>query len=167
MTAYSRLMKITADVTLQAAILCFLLMMLCGGAQVLSRYVFNMSLDWTEEVARFMFIAVTLLGSALCVRNMGHINVDLVVLRLPAKIQRQTAVLVLAANGALFMVIFWYGIEISLATMEQLAPATGVPMGLVYAAVPLGGLLMLLFLVEQGLNMRRAKDDAAHKGGTP
>jgi TRAP-type C4-dicarboxylate transport system permease small subunit len=161
MSVYKKIMQRIADAVLCIAILCFLSMLFCGGAQVVSRYVFNMSLDWTEEVARFMFIISVLLGSALCVRNMGHIRVDLVVIRLSAGMRRLTALLVLAANAALFVVMLWFGIVISWATMGQTAPATNISMGLVYAAVPFSALLMLLFLAEQVPDIMLRKDGAA------
>ena len=161
MHTYKRAMQLVFDNVMRLSIACFLIMMFCGGAQVLSRYVFNMSLDWTEEVARFMFIASALFGSALCVRTMGHISVDLVVTRISAGAQRVCAILVLAANAVMFAILVIYGIEISLTTMEQLAPATEVSMGLVYAIVPVSGLLMLLFLTEQALDLLCPKADAS------
>lgn len=161
MLAYSKAMQIVFDAVMRISIACFLIMMFCGGAQVLSRYVLNMSLDWTEEVARFMFIATALLGSALCVRTMGHISVDLVVMRLSAGARLACAILVLAANAVMFLILLVYGIEISLTTMEQLAPATEISMGAVYAIVPVSGLLMLLFLSEQALGLLLTKNDAA------
>ncbi len=161
MVSYNRAMQIVFDMVMRISIVCFLVMMFCGGAQVLSRYVFNMSLDWTEEVARFMFIAAALLGSALCVRTMGHISVDLVVMRLPAIGQRICAILVLVSNTMMFAVLFVYGIEISHTTMAQMAPATGISMGLVYAIVPVSGILMLLFLTEQTLDLFLRKNGVA------
>lgn len=155
MLAYKKAMQALFNAVMHVSIVCFLIMMFCGGAQVVSRYAFNMSLDWTEEVARFMFIATALFGSALCVRTMGHISVDLVVVRISAGARRMCAWLVLAANAAMFIVLFVYGVEISLTTMAQLAPATEVSMGAVYAIVPVSGVLMLLFLTEQALDMLR------------
>ncbi|MDR2056421.1 MAG: TRAP transporter small permease [Desulfovibrio sp.] len=161
MPTYKKVVKRIADAVLRISILCFLLMMFCGGAQVVSRYVFNMSLDWTEEVARFMFIISSLLGAALCFRSMGHVRVDLVVMRLSARMQRQIALLVLVADAALFTVMLGFGVVIAWVTMGQVAPATEIPMGLVYAVVPISGLLMLLFLVEQMLDIVFQKDNAA------
>ena len=155
MAAYSKAMDIIAKIVMQISIACFMAMMFCGMAQVVTRYVLNTSLDWTEEVARFMFIATTLFGSALCIRTNGHIAVDLFVSRLSARMQRQLAAVVLLADAALFLVMVKYGVEISLVTIDQEAPATEISMGLVYALVPVGGALMLLFVAEQALILLR------------
>jgi TRAP-type C4-dicarboxylate transport system permease small subunit len=148
MEAYSRLVGYLEKAVMSFSILCFAVMTFCGGAQVFSRYVFNMSLDWTEEVARFMFIFTTLLGSSLCVKKMNHINVDLFLVRATPKVQRWMEIFVVFVSCLLFAVMFWYGIEIVVATMDQFAPSTDVSMGLVYLVVPVSGLLMILFSVE-------------------
>ena len=44
--------------------------------QFFTRYVLNSSLGWTEEIARILLIATSLLGSALAVRKNSHITVE-------------------------------------------------------------------------------------------
>ena len=43
-------------------------------AQVVSRYVFGKPLTWSEELARYMFVWLALLGSAWCGRNHIHVR---------------------------------------------------------------------------------------------
>lgn len=160
MKAYSWFMLHLEKGVMALSIFCFAVMTFSGGAQVFSRYVFNMSLDWTEEIARFMFIITTLLGSSICVKRMSHINVDLFLVRATPKVQRWMEIFVVAANIALFAVVFWYGIEITLSTVDQEAPATEISMAWVYLAVPVSGLLMILFSIENLIQVIKKKPEA-------
>ena len=45
--------------------------------QVVSRYVFNHSLSWSEELARYIFIWQVWLGSSYCVKENRHIRIDI------------------------------------------------------------------------------------------
>lgn len=54
----------------------FIVMMLAVLAQVLFRYVLEVSAPWTEELARLLFVQSMLLGMALAVRFNEHIIVD-------------------------------------------------------------------------------------------
>src|SRR5438477_3110915 len=51
--------------------------------QVFTRYVLNDAAGWTEEIARYLLIAVTFLGGAMAVRRNTHIQVDFVYRFLP------------------------------------------------------------------------------------
>ncbi len=53
--------------------------------QFFTRYVLNDSLGWTEEVARFMLIAVTFVGSVMAARKESHIAVELLFRYLPRR----------------------------------------------------------------------------------
>ena len=51
--------------------------------QVFTRYVLNDAAGWTEEIARYLLVAVTFLGGAMGVRRNTHIQVDFVYRFLP------------------------------------------------------------------------------------
>lgn len=46
--------------------------------QVISRYVFNNSLSWSEEVARYLFVWMIWMGTSIAARDRAHISVELV-----------------------------------------------------------------------------------------
>ena len=51
--------------------------------QVFCRYVLNNSLSWSEELTKYLFVWMTFLGGALCLRDKIHIGVDYFVSFLP------------------------------------------------------------------------------------
>ncbi len=62
--------------------------------QFFTRYVLNDSLGWTEEIARFLLIAVTFMGAIMAVRKQSHIAVEILYRYLPRPVRRvlQTAI---------------------------------------------------------------------------
>ena len=77
------------------------------GLQVLFR-AFNFSLNWSEEAARFTYVAVTFLGSVLEVKHGKHITITFLSDKLPRLVQRALGVIVHLAM-AVFMVFCSYG----------------------------------------------------------
>ena len=56
--------------------------------QFFTRYVLNDSLGWTEEIARFLLIAVTFTGSVMAVRKGAHIAVEFLYRWVPWPLRR-------------------------------------------------------------------------------
>ncbi len=59
----------------------FVIFWVLGGVvflQFFSRYVLNSSVGWTEEIARYLLIGVTFVGSAMAVRKRSHIAVEFI-----------------------------------------------------------------------------------------
>lgn len=91
----------------------FLILMTLGivilvALQVLFRYVFSFSAPWTEEIARFMFIYLTFIGSALCMREKTHITIEVLIEVLP-KWLRNTILIFVQALVIWFLIIVLQG----------------------------------------------------------
>jgi len=65
----------------------FIGMLLSTGGQVLFRYALEISVPWTEELARILFILTMFLGIAIAIREGEHIVVDFLLKKLPQKTQ--------------------------------------------------------------------------------
>lgn len=113
--------------------------------QVVMRYVFNRASHWSEELVRFLFIWCTFIGAAIGVRERIHIGVDVFVNLLPKKIIPLTEILV--QLGIMFFsgYMVYYGWSVVQVTKRQYSPALEIPMGLVYLAVPVMGLMLLVY----------------------
>ncbi len=131
------------------AVLCFSVMIFSATIQVFCRYVLQNSPMWTEELARYMFIAASLSAAVVAMDMGSHMEVDIITAKLhenPKKMLRLiTYVLIIAFCAA----VTKFGVELSMKTMSQPSPAMHIPIGLVYATIPIGCLGMILVAVEK------------------
>ena len=129
------------------------LAMIVGLAQVLGRYFFQaLAITWAEEVIVYLVIWAVMIVSSQLVRTDGHVRPDLVLRALPPGWQRWVEVFnCLVALGFCGGMV-WYGWDIvsgSWALDEHSSTGLAFPMWLYYAALPAGGLLMLIrYLVQ-------------------
>ena len=70
--------------------------------QFITRYVFNDSAAWTEEIARYFLIATVFLGVVIGVAKNNHIQVDFFYRFMPAALSRSMALFVDAIRIAFF-----------------------------------------------------------------
>jgi len=104
--------------------------------------------NWTEELARFLLIWVTLLGGAAAFGVKGHLGVDYFVEKLHPDTRRWMAVFAHFVVLFFALSIFVFGgvrVVIDALILEQTTPALGWKMGHVYLALPISGVFMVLF----------------------
>lgn len=118
---------------------------------VFTRYVMNEQAKWTEELARFLLVWVSLLGGAVAFGVKGHLGVDYFVGKFHPEVQKIMAIfshgVVLFFAVAIFVVGGSRVVADALA-VEQTTPALGWKMGHVYLALPIAGVFMVLFTIE-------------------
>ena len=148
-------------------------MSLIIALQVLMRYVFQASLSWSEEIARYLFIWLIYIGISYGVKKEAHVAVTATDLFL-SKTQRKWMRLVSNIVFLLFaMCIFYYGREVcaKIARLGQEAPATGIHMWVVYLAVPVGFFLTCIRLIQriyrQVVDWKSTKDDTPQPSNDP
>ena len=135
---------------------------------VFSRYALGHQSRWTEELAIYLLVWVSLIGASVTYRERGHLGVDYFVGKLDPGAQRLAAVgadlAVLAF--ALFALVYGGGVLITKTlSTGQVSPALGVQVGHLYLAAPISGVCFALFSVEHLVDLlRRAPDpDATHE----
>jgi TRAP-type C4-dicarboxylate transport system permease small subunit len=102
--------------------------------QFFTRYVLNDSLGWTEEIARFLLIAVTFIGSVIAVRRQSHIAVEIIYRWTTRPMRRVMQFLVDALATVFYGALTWFTIELSQRT-RQMMVSIDVPKAAVYWGV--------------------------------
>jgi TRAP-type C4-dicarboxylate transport system permease small subunit len=123
--------------------------------QVVSRYTALIpAWIWTEELSRFLFIWMIMLGSMIAVREGTHFVVDV----WPQMGGRATAVLQMVCNVfvlAFALVFVWWGIQFVRFGWYQTSELADLPMPFIFAAWPIAGLTWTLFLAESFVSCLR------------
>lgn len=108
--------------------------------QVIMRRVFNNSLSWTEELARYLYIWQGWLGISLVERHRTHIAIDVLKNKLsgPAKKVLNTVVQIICLFAAAFMAWFGFQMVAFAANVGTTSVALRIPMSIIFAAMPVG-----------------------------
>ncbi len=115
-------------------------------ANVVSRYLFNHSIIWVEELTQFQMIWVAYLGAGLALREGRHVAVDTLQDLLPSGVRRALRNFVALLMAAFAVMLVVLGFQIASFTWSQETPVMGLPTGATYLAVPLGAAAFALHL---------------------
>ena len=117
--------------------------------QVLFRYLLRQPLFWSEELPRYLLIWMSFLAAAVAQKQDAHINITLCLAPLSARARRLLKILTDAVILAFLWILIYSGGLVTSITAHHRSTALQLPMGLVYAALPVGAILMSLYLVLQ------------------
>lgn len=110
-------------------------------------------LAWSLEVTAFLLLWTTFLGCAAAMARGAHMRVTEIVENLiPHTGQRVLAVLIDLAIAAMLLSLIWYGWAIAARTWDQETTVLYWPVGLLYAAMPVGMALSLVFHLFNSLH---------------
>jgi TRAP-type C4-dicarboxylate transport system permease small subunit len=111
-------------------------------AQVFTRYVTENPLIWTEEVARYLFVWITLIGAAAAVRMHAHYGLDILRFYAPP-LRPVLGALTMLVVAAFLGLLLYTGIAETRQAALQISPALQVRMHWAYLALPVGAALAL------------------------
>ena len=123
--------------------------------QVLNRFLLHLPIAWTEEAARYLSVWVILLGAARAVRENTHIQVDIVLSRLPVTPRQIIIIVTNLLTAGLLVVLVWKGWEILEIVARRRSPALRISMFYIYLAGPVAAALMLYYLLVRTLRVWR------------
>ena len=94
--------------------------------QVVFRYVLTQPLHWSEEVARYLFVWLSILGATLGLQKRGHFGLDVFYRMLPDRARRVMRRVIHFLMGVVILVILVQGITLVQKTSLQESPAMGI-----------------------------------------
>ena len=123
---------------------------------VITRYIFNYSFPWAEELTRYMMVWMALLGVSVVMRNDEHISMTYLIDRLP-RIAAYYARIVFRFGVLTFIVVLAKeGISTAVFMLPVTSPSMYISMFFVYLAIPVASLFCGLYLISsQALSIRR------------
>ena len=143
LAGYDRVLKVLLTWLIGLMVIPVSLQILSRYTRVIPRYI------WTEEVARFCFVWIIMIGSIIAVREGTHFNVDL--WPQPSAGRRQACLNLLVHVAMLFMAIvfIYYGFGFARFGFLQTSEMSGINMLSIYISFPLAGASWTLFLLER------------------
>jgi tripartite ATP-independent transporter DctM subunit len=120
-------------------------MVVVAFVQVVLRYVFEEPLSWNEEVARWCFVWMTFLGTALGVKRHAHVSIDNALMAFPPGGQAALRLLGNYVTATVAWALVIPGWEL---VQESILASTALqwPLKYFFLSVPVGGALMLLYV---------------------
>ncbi len=112
--------------------------------QVFTRYALNDAAGWTEEIARYLLVAVVFIGAAMSVRKNNHIHVDYFYRLMPKAMGRVVATLVDGVRCAFLGYATWLTWQLIGKIGSSRMAIVDLPMGWVFGAMMFGFALMFL-----------------------
>lgn len=140
--AYSQLLSFLLAISVAILIIPVTLQIFSRYTELIPSYI------WTEEMARFLFIWMIMIGAMIGVRESTHFEVDLwprLGPRAEAAIRLVSSLCILA-----FALVFvWSGYEFTAFAWYRISELAELPLWLIHMAWPLTGLTWVIFLGEQ------------------
>lgn len=136
-------------------VIAFMTMVISLSYQIISRYIFDKGNAWTEELTRYTFVWLVMLSSSVALRRSKHMKVDFTNRTLSKTINDVKFWISNILVIIFLSVLTFYGLQLVSLTQRQLSSGMQIPMSYIYLAIPVGGILMLLFTVESCFNSKR------------
>lgn len=147
-TVLHKINGVIDKIYMTAAGLLFIVLIISSTLQVFTRYFLNSSLVGTEELARYCFVWMSLLGGSIAVGRWAHTSISVIYDRLPRIPQKSMYILLNVLILVLCYIFIKGGFTMMKVSALQSTPTLHIPKWVVYLAVPLSGIGMALHALE-------------------
>ena len=88
--------------------------------QVILRYAFNSSIDWSDEISRLLFVWSMFLAIPLGIREGAHVGIELLTAHIPAAARALLTKGCALVTAAMMAVVFWQAVKVSMLTWDEM-----------------------------------------------
>jgi len=127
-----------------ALVTLMLALVLLVALQVFTRYALNNPTSWSEEAACFVQVYMVFWGGCLAMFRKKTLRITVLVDRLPPRMAMGLDLFMKAMILLFLLTMIWYGGVAVYRLHGQVSPGLQWPKSILYATVPLGGILMLI-----------------------
>ncbi len=163
MKAYKKFMSIVVKIEELILALSMLLVLLLTFGNVIARKVFQHSWGFTEEIVVAVFVLLSLLGAGLAAREQGGlVNLALIPDLVGAKTKKVLHLIssIVCLIYSVILTVMAWGRMLSDATKT---PILAIPKSYFWAFVVLGGVSLILHLIENCIDVQLGTKEEAHK----
>ncbi|MBB4016669.1 TRAP-type C4-dicarboxylate transport system permease small subunit [Chelatococcus caeni] len=153
LTSLHRLLRVLSTAALWLSAAGLVAMTAAVAWQVFGRYVLNDTPSWTEPISLLLMSWFILLGAAVGVRENFHLGLDIVRFFAPDRVARFMDGVSLVAITGFGIAMAWFGWTLVVGTWSATLPVLGIPGGIDYLPLVVGGGLIALFAVERLVGM--------------
>ena len=139
---------------------CLVVMTALTFVNVVARYVFSASLSFSEEITTYLFVLLSLLGSAIAAKRGAHLGLTIISDRVGPKAGRVLGVISMAFATAFSAIICYFGFFMALNQFNkgQLTAGTQLPEWIFGSFVPIGALFVAIRFGENLVRLLAGKD---------
>ncbi|MGN8554811.1 UNVERIFIED_CONTAM: TRAP transporter small permease [Microbacterium sp. SLM126] len=145
---YTRFCAALARACLGLGVFGLVLLVIAVLYQVFGRYVLNDTPTWAESIAMLLVLYVTMLGTAVGVRDAGHIGLESLLVLLPERLRIKLELLIHTLVGTFGAVMAWNCAILAMSVADYKLPTLGISEGWRYLPPVIAGVLIVLFSIE-------------------
>ena len=143
LSIYLRLLKCLLTALLAVMVVPVSLQIVSRYTGLIPKYI------WTEEISRFCFVWMIMVGSVVAVKDETHFEVDLLPMPNEPRGRAKSRLVVHVLMAVMGLVFAGFGYEFARFGFAQRSEMSGINMATIYASFPFAGLSWCLFLSEK------------------
>ncbi len=140
---YYRLLKLVLTVLMAILIVPVSMQILSRYTGIIPRFI------WTEEIARFCFVWIILIGAMIAVRDGTHFDVDVLPHSANPRVELAMVMIKYTVMGIVALTFIVWGYDFAVLGSRQQSEISGLPMLSIYIAWPIAGFTWVIFIAEK------------------